>query len=135
MTQPAPPSPTDDLVPAPTKLHHEAAAGFLCWPMNAVDLCKKDADLPEAVSKLAAFVARWEAKGREAASVERSDAEAADLAALYEWIREPDLAEEFTLADVVSWMNRRPIAAIVRLSNLAAAAAPVTDSVASRGQA
>jgi regulator of protease activity HflC (stomatin/prohibitin superfamily) len=125
---------TDALDPAPTKLHLEAAAGFLCWPMNVVDLCKKDADLPDAVSKLAAFVARWEAKGRDAAVTERNEAEAADLAALYAWIREPDHAEEFSLANIVDWINRRPIATIARLFGAFAPAAS-SDSVAPGGQA
>lgn len=137
MTQPPAPSHSDALDPAPTKLHHEAAAGFLCWPMNVVDLCKKDADLPVAVSKLAAFVARWEAKGRETAAKERVESEAADLAALYAWIREPDHAEEFSLADIVDWINRRPIATVTRLSGaaVAAASAAASDSIAPRGQA
>lgn len=50
-----------------TEIHKSSASGFLCWPMNVLDLCQKDSDLPKAVEKLSEFVARWEAKGREQA--------------------------------------------------------------------
>ena len=45
-----------------------AAAGFLCWPMNCIDLAKKDEDLPKLVSELAGFIARRESN---VASAER----------------------------------------------------------------
>lgn len=49
--------------PPVSKLHRQAASMFLCWPMNVLDLCKEDKDLPAAIEKLAAFIAVWEAKG------------------------------------------------------------------------
>lgn len=36
----------------------------------------------------------------------------ADLIALYEWLREPDYAENFSLEDMSEWMNRRPVAMV-----------------------
>jgi hypothetical protein len=117
----------------PTKLHREAAMGFLCWPMNVVDLCKEDASLPKAVDELAGFVARWEDMGRRAARAEM--AEAADMSGkfskavlkgLYDWMREPDYAEEFSLADMAAWINRRPIAIAARLAGVAPAGAPAS---------
>ena len=44
-----------------------AAAGFLCWPMNCLDLAKKDEDLPKLIAELGKFIAR-----REKDAVERA---------------------------------------------------------------
>ena len=38
----------------------QAASMFLCWPMNCVDLAKRDEDLPKLVVELAEFLARRE---------------------------------------------------------------------------
>jgi hypothetical protein len=65
-----------------TNKHREAASMFLCWPMGVADLCKKDDDLPEAIEKLAGFIARWEAMG--AAS------HAEELAAIHELLAQAD---------------------------------------------
>lgn len=45
-----------------------------------------------------------------------------DLKAIYNWLREPDWAEDFSLAQMIDWVNRRPIAPI------AAAVAPSSHS-------
>lgn len=49
-----------------TDQHRQAASMFLCWPMNVIDLCKRDEDLPKVIEAVADFIARWEAKGRAA---------------------------------------------------------------------
>lgn len=49
-----------------SELHRQSASGFLCWPMNAIDLAQKDSDLPELIEKLAQFIANWESKGQAA---------------------------------------------------------------------
>lgn len=38
-----------------------------------------------------------------------------DAQKLLTWLREPDYAEEFSLAQAIDWMNRRPIAEAERL--------------------
>lgn len=38
-----------------------------------------------------------------------------DIAALNEWIREPDYAEDFSLEKMADWINRRPIAMVARV--------------------
>lgn len=48
--------------------HREAAALFLFWPSNMIDLAKVPERYPELVVELAKFIARWETKGREAIS-------------------------------------------------------------------
>lgn len=37
-----------------------------------------------------------------------------EITTLIEWLREPDHAERFTLADATDWMNRRPVGAAER---------------------
>lgn len=39
-----------------------------------------------------------------------------ELQALHNWMREPDWADEFSLADIVNWMNRRPTGVTARLA-------------------
>jgi hypothetical protein len=46
----------------------QAASMFLCWPMNMIELAKKDETLPEFVAELAKFIARREAIALAAAS-------------------------------------------------------------------
>lgn len=48
------------------------------------------------------------------AAQKRIDA-AADKKALAEWMREPDNVEDATLGWIVDWMNRRPVAATIRI--------------------
>lgn len=43
----------------------------------------------------------------------------AEMLALADWIREPDHAENFSLDDMVDWINRRPIATVTRLASSA----------------
>jgi hypothetical protein len=50
-----------------------------------------------------------------------------DAAELYNWIREPDWAENFSLADIVAWIEKRPIAAAYRLAREANPA--ITDAL------
>lgn len=40
-----------------------------------------------------------------------------ELVGLRDWLRRPDYADEFSLADVVEWMNQRPVAAVERLAS------------------
>jgi hypothetical protein len=63
-----------DMHPEPTELHRQAASMFFCWPTNAIDLAKKDSDLPELIEKLAQFIAAWERKGRRECGVQTRDA-------------------------------------------------------------
>lgn len=44
--------------------HREAAALFLFWPSNKIDLAKVPERYPELVVELAKFIAQWEEKGR-----------------------------------------------------------------------
>lgn len=39
-----------------------------------------------------------------------------DIETVRNWIRKPDWAEEFSLADTVAWLNERPIAAFERIA-------------------
>src|SRR5258708_3287039 len=39
-----------------------------------------------------------------------------EMQALNAWMREPDYAENFSLEDMASWINRRPIALVARLA-------------------
>lgn len=43
-----------------TAEQRQSASGFLCRPMNTIDLAKKDGDLPKFVEELAKFIARRE---------------------------------------------------------------------------
>lgn len=40
-----------------------------------------------------------------------------ELVALRDWVRRPDYADEFSLADVVEWINERPVATVERLAS------------------
>jgi hypothetical protein len=69
--------------PEVTDLHRQSASGFLCWPMNMIDLAKRDQDLPQLVDELAKFIARWEAMGANKAAVHKLiDARRAELRAM-----------------------------------------------------
>jgi hypothetical protein len=48
-------------------------------------------------------------------STERVPATQGPSAAIVHWLREPDHAEEFSLADAIDWINRRPLAEVHRL--------------------
>jgi hypothetical protein len=39
-----------------------------------------------------------------------------EIAAISAWLREPDYAEEFSLVDMAEWVNRRPLAAIGKIT-------------------
>lgn len=51
----------------------QAASMFLCWPMNMIELAKKDTDLPKLVVELAKFIARREKLAVEAAVAARKE--------------------------------------------------------------